>query len=82
MLLLNTVSGGLERSPWRRPKFLRSSGSGVEALLDGLVVVDGDNLFGERPLRVELLTNQVTGKIGEVLAGLADGSVDIVIGLY
>ena len=35
-------------------------------------------LFGDRPLRVELLTNRVTGNDRrEVLAGLADGSVDL-----
>jgi ATP-dependent DNA helicase RecG len=40
-------------------------------------------LFGDRPLRVELLTNRVTGsERKDVLAGLADGSVDIVIGTH
>src|SRR5690606_31536927 len=41
------------------------------------------NLFGERPLRVELLTNRVTGsERKDIVAGLADGSVDIVIGTH
>jgi len=57
--------------------------SGVTRLLDGLRVPDPDNLFGERAVRVELLTNRVTGeRRREVLAGLADGSVDIVIGTH
>jgi ATP-dependent DNA helicase RecG len=41
------------------------------------------NLFGDRPLRIELLTNRVTGSDRrEVLAGLADGTVDIAIGTH
>ena len=44
---------------------------------------DPDNLFGDRPLRVELLTNRVAGSDRKaVLAGLADGSVDLVIGTH
>ena len=34
--------------------------TGVQRLLEGLVV-PAENLFGERPLSVELLTNRVTG---------------------
>ena len=57
--------------------------AGVTSLLDGLLVPDPDNLFGERPVRVELLTNSVTGeRRRDVLAGLADGSVDLVIGTH
>ncbi len=57
--------------------------TGVRALLDGVSVPDPGNLFGDRPLRVELLTNRITGSARkEVLAGLADGSVDIAIGTH
>ncbi len=57
--------------------------TGVRALLDGVNVPDPGNLFGDRPLRVELLTNRITGSDRkDVLAGLADGSVDIVIGTH
>lgn len=57
--------------------------TGVRALLAGVAVPDPGNLFGDRPLRVELLTNRVTGSDRkEVLAGLADGSVDIAIGTH
>lgn len=82
--LLNAVSGGHQGALMAPTEVLAEQhGSGVKALLDGLVVVDGENLFGERPLRVELLTNRVTGQDRrEVLAGLADGSVDIVIGTH
>jgi len=56
---------------------------GIRGLLEGVSVPDGDNLFGDRPLRIELLTNRVTGaERREVLAGLADGSVDLVIGTH
>ncbi len=52
-------------------------------MLDGVSVPDPDNLFGDRPLRVELLTNRVTGAHRkDVIAGLADGSVDIAIGTH
>jgi ATP-dependent DNA helicase RecG len=57
--------------------------TGVRALLADVSVLDSGNLFGDRPLRIELLTNRVTGADRkEVLLGLADGSVDIVIGTH
>ena len=55
----------------------------VRRLLAGVTVPDPGNLFGDRPLRVELLTNRITGADRrEVLAALADGSVDILIGTH
>jgi ATP-dependent DNA helicase RecG len=57
--------------------------AGISALLRNLLVPDPDNLFGDRPLRVELLTSSVTGeRRRDILAGIADGSVDIVIGTH
>jgi ATP-dependent DNA helicase RecG len=57
--------------------------TGVRALLADVSVLDSGNLFGDRPLRIELLTNRVAGADRkEVLLGLADGSVDIVIGTH
>ncbi|MEY4080718.1 MAG: ATP-dependent helicase RecG, partial [Actinomycetota bacterium] len=54
---------------------------GIRRLLNGLVIPDDGNLFGGREVRVELLTNKVTGEQRRrVLAGLVDGSVDIVVG--
>jgi ATP-dependent DNA helicase RecG len=55
----------------------------VRALVADLAVPDPDNLFGDRPLRVELLTNKVTGNARKLLlADLAGGGVDIVIGTH
>jgi ATP-dependent DNA helicase RecG len=46
-------------------------------------VSDESNLFGDRTLRIELLTNKVTGEQRRnILAGIADGSVDIAIGTH
>jgi ATP-dependent DNA helicase RecG len=57
--------------------------TGVRRMLEGVIVPDPGNLFGDRPLRVELLSNRVTGADRrEVLAGLADGSIDIAIGTH
>jgi ATP-dependent DNA helicase RecG len=58
--------------------------AGISALLAGLEVSDeGTSLFGARPLRVELLTNRVSGKDRErVLADLAAGQVDLVVGTH
>jgi len=57
--------------------------AGVRRVLDGVTVPDPGNLLGDRPVRVELLTNRVTGnERREVMAGLADGTVDIAIGTH
>ncbi len=56
---------------------------GVRRMLESVIMPDESNLFGERPVRVELLTNKVSGEQRRnVLDGLADGSVDIVIGTH
>lgn len=82
--LLHSVHGGHQGALMAPTEVLAEQhGAGVRRLLNGLTVIDGANLFGERPLRVELLTNRVTGQDRrDVLAGLADGSVDIVIGTH
>ena len=62
---------------------------GIRALLDGFTVPDSDegNLFGgaglDRPLRVVLLTNRTpAGERRRLLADLAEGTVDLVIGTH
>ena len=55
----------------------------VRSLLEGLTVPDPSTLEGHRPLRVALLTNK-TGSAdrAELRSGLADGTVDILIGTH
>ena len=56
---------------------------GIRLLLEGLRVPADDTLDGERDVRVELLTSSVTAeKRRDILAGLADGKVDIAIGTH
>ena len=56
---------------------------GIQQLVRDLQVPDPQNLFGDRPLRVELLTGRVTGeKRRQVLSDLASGGVDIVVGTH
>jgi ATP-dependent DNA helicase RecG len=81
--LLAAVQGGHQGALMAPTEVLAEQhAASVRALLDG-VTVPADNLFGDRPLRVALLTNRVGGaERREVLAGMADGSVDLVIGTH
>ena len=55
----------------------------VAAMLGDLAVPDPATLTGERPLGVELLTNAATGPDRRrILAGLAEGGTDIVVGTH
>ena len=57
--------------------------AGIQRLLHDLKVPDDGNLFGERQLRVELLTGRVTGeRRRDVLADLGAGRIDIVVGTH
>jgi ATP-dependent DNA helicase RecG len=57
--------------------------AGVTRLLDGMTVPDPSTLSGDRPLRVALLTSRTpAGERALLHAGLAEGTVDLLIGTH
>ncbi len=55
----------------------------IIGMLDGLAAADPATLTGDRPLKVELLTNRVAAKDRRrLLAELAEGRVDILVGTH
>ena len=80
--MIRAVQGGHQAALMAPTEVLADQHAmGIRRLLEGIDIPDDGNLFGGRPLNVELLTNKVTGENRRrVMAGLADGTVDIVIG--
>ena len=82
--MLRAVQGGHQAALMAPTEVLADQHAiGVRRLLDGLEIPDDGNLFGGREVCVELLTNKVTGEQRrKVLTGLADGTIDVVIGTH
>jgi ATP-dependent DNA helicase RecG len=83
--LLAAVQGGHQGAFMAPTEVLAEQHAlGIRALLADVEVADaGASLFGARPVRVELLTNKVgAADRRRILAGLAAGEVDVVIGTH
>ena len=82
--LLDAVQGGHQGALMAPTEVLAEQHhASVTQLLGDLAVPDPGSIFGDRPLRVALLTNRITGKErAQVQAGLAEGSVDLAIGTH
>jgi ATP-dependent DNA helicase RecG len=82
--MLAAVQGGHQAALMAPTEVLADQHAiGIRSLLDSLRLSDEGNLFGDRQLRIELLTNKVKGAERKaILAGIADGSVDIAIGTH
>ncbi|HJR26643.1 MAG TPA: ATP-dependent DNA helicase RecG [Acidimicrobiales bacterium] len=84
--LLAAVAGGHQGAFMAPTEVLAEQHlASIRPLLAGLQVSDAREatLFEDRPLNIELLTNRVTGKERQrILDGLADGSVDLLVGTH
>ena len=82
--LLMAVQGGFQGAFMAPTEVLAEQhGLSVRHVLGRLTVPDEGTLTGDRPLRVELITNRTAaGERSRILGGLADGTVDLLIGTH
>ncbi len=83
--LLSAVQGGHQGALMAPTEVLAEQHAvGVRGQLQDVTLTDGgDTLLGERPLGIALLTNRTpAAERRRILAGLVDGTVDIVVGTH
>ncbi|MEO5839232.1 MAG: ATP-dependent DNA helicase RecG [Acidimicrobiales bacterium] len=82
--LLIAVEGGYQGALMAPTEVLAEQHHrGLRELASDLTVADDNTLMGERPVRIELLTNRITGSERKrLLADLAAGVVDIAVGTH
>jgi len=83
-VLLTAVQGGHQGAFMAPTEVLADQHHlGVAELLDGMTVPDPSTLLGSRPLLAALLTSRTTaGERRRIVDGLAEGTVDILIGTH